>query len=156
MESALLLDEKKFPPMLPRALRVTRAKDPRKTALAQERSKAKALAMANEASNKSMKYKAKITPEQQSMAGRTSRLLGRAGEFHQRKGVSKPFKPRSSEESRPVIKTPEQFIFEGRRVSSKDTMPTDLKGKKGKKSKKGGKPQNRGTKRAATWRKTNK
>lgn len=154
VESALLLDGKKFPPMLPRALRVTRAKDPRKTALAQERSLAKAVTQAT----KNTKYKYKPTPEEQSRAGRTGKLLGRSAVFQARKGG----KNRESREVNtanpgPQIKTPEQIVFEGRRVSIKDTMPTDLKGKKkGKGKKPSGKPQNRGARRGAEWKKKNK
>ncbi|RSM13911.1 Nucleolar protein 12 [Fusarium oligoseptatum] len=145
VEAALLLDDKKFPPMLPRKLRVTRAKDPRKTALAQERAKAKAVA--TNGAPKSTKYKYKATPEEQSMAGRTSKLLGRSAAIQQRHG-KRPSKGSSEEVPNPLdeIKTPEQVIFEGRRASSRDALPKDLKfGKKGKnKGKpkaKGGKPQ---------------
>jgi nucleolar protein 12 len=46
---------------------------------------------------------------------------------------------------------PEHFVLEGKRASAKDGRPKDLKfGKKAKK--KGGKPTNRGTRRAAEWR----
>ena len=138
--------------MLPRALRVTRAKDPRKTALAQERSVAKAVAQAT----KNTKYKYKPTPEEQSMAGRTGKLLGRSAVFQQRKGGDKGKSSRvnAASDSAPTMKTPEQIVFEGRRVSIKDTMPTDLKGKKkGKGKKPQGKPQNRGAKRGAEWKK---
>ncbi|KAM0424790.1 hypothetical protein ACHAPT_010100 [Fusarium lateritium] len=157
VEAALLLNEKKFPPMLPRKLRVTRAKDPRKTALAQERAKSKV--DATNGAPKSMKYKHKATPEEQSMAGRTSKLLGRSAAIQQRHG-KRPSKGSSDEVPNPLdeIKTPEQVIFEGRRASSRDALPKDLKfGKKGKgKSKpkvKGGKPQNRSARRAAEWKK---
>ncbi|KAH7162925.1 hypothetical protein B0J13DRAFT_615536 [Dactylonectria estremocensis] len=149
VESALLLDGKKFPPMLPRALRVTRAKDPRKTALAQERSKAKSAATNGAA--KSTKYKAKATPEQQSMAGRTGKLLGRSAAVQQRHG-KRPQKTDGPEG--PTIKTPEQFVFEGRRATTRDALPKDLKAKKAK-GKKSGKPQNHGSKRAAEWKKKN-
>ncbi|KAF4999136.1 hypothetical protein FDECE_11599 [Fusarium decemcellulare] len=154
VEAALLLNEKKFPPMLPRKLRVTRAKDPRKTALAQERSKAKT--MAANGTTKSMKYKHKATPEEQSMAGRTSKLLGRSAAVQQRH-KKRPSKGSSEEVSNPLadIKAPEQFIFEGRRASAKDGPPKDLKlGKKSKgKGGKAGKPQNRSARRAAEWKK---
>ncbi|KAK0389535.1 hypothetical protein NLU13_3110 [Sarocladium strictum] len=153
VEGALLLDGKKFPPMLPRALRVTRAKDPRKTALAQERSLAKTLSQAT----KNTKYKYKPTPEEQSMAGRAGKLLGRSAVYKQRKGGNKSGPTGANAiHAGPQIKTPEQIVFEGRRVSIKDTMPTDLKGKKkGKGKKPPGKPQNRGARRGAEWKKKN-
>ncbi|KAM5355735.1 hypothetical protein ACJ41O_002381 [Fusarium nematophilum] len=153
VEAALLLDGKKFPPMLPRKLRVTRAKDPRKTSLAQERSKAKTL-VAN--GDKSMKYRHKATPEEQSMAGRTSKLLGRSAAAKQRHGKRQQ-KGNSDEVSNPLaaLKTPEQVVFEGRRASAKDGRPKDLKfGKKAKGKGKTGRPQNRSAKRAAEWKKT--
>ncbi|KAF9876522.1 nucleolar protein 12 [Colletotrichum karsti] len=167
VEAALLLDGKKYPPMLPRILRVTRAKAPHKTALAMERSaKGKPQAGGPGARGPgSTKYKAKITPEQQSMAGRASRLLGRSGamrEMRDRKGGDR--KPRQANGSGVVpkddIKAPEDFIFEGRRASAKDGRPSDLKfGKrtKGKGGvKKSTKPTGRGAKRAQEWRKKEK
>ncbi|KOS18674.1 Nucleolar protein 12 [Escovopsis weberi] len=96
VEAALLHDGKKFPPMLPRPLRVTRAKDPRKTASALDKARSKADAAADK-----------------------------------------------------------QIIFEGRRASSKDALPKDLKGKKGKakgKAKGQPKPKGRSARRASAWK----
>ncbi|KAH6898514.1 hypothetical protein B0T10DRAFT_111808 [Thelonectria olida] len=147
VEAALHLNDKKFPPLLPRKLRVTRAKDPRKTNLAAERSKAKSIAAG--AASKSTKYKVKATPEQQSMAGRTGKLLGRSAAFQQRRG--KRLSTDEAPEPVATIKTPEQIVFEGRRASAKDSASL----KPGKKAKKtSGRPQNRGAKRAAEWRKS--
>ncbi|POR39793.1 Nucleolar protein 12 [Tolypocladium paradoxum] len=145
VESALHLDGKKFPPMLPRALRVTRAKDPRKTVTAQERAKAKA--NASDDANRNTKYRPKITPEQQAAAGRAGKLLGRAGSAMLRN------KSRSdaSNGAHAGMKTPEQIVFEGRRASSRDALSKDLKGKKSKG--KPGKPKNRGARRATAWKK---
>lgn len=157
MESSLLLDGKKFPPMLPRTLRVTRAKDPRKTASAVEREKSR-LQIAR-ADGKGTKYKPKLTAEEKSQAGRAGKLLGRAGAAaERRKGQGKDW-PGSRQsvlqtDDDVEMKTPEQIVFEGTRASSKNGPPKDLKfGKKGKKPAKGGKPMNRGTRRAAEWRK---
>ncbi len=64
VEAALLLAGKKFPPLLPRELRVSRCKAPHKTARAVERSQqqqAKALSTGT----KSQKYVPKLTPEEQ-------------------------------------------------------------------------------------------
>ncbi|KAL7927505.1 hypothetical protein ACQKWADRAFT_276966 [Trichoderma austrokoningii] len=152
VEAALLLNGKKFPPMLPRALRVTRAKDPRKTALAVERAKSKADNA--EGASRSTKYKPKATPEEQAAAGRTRKLLGRSAAAKQRFGGKKKS---FSSAVRDVgagggeIKTPERIIFEGRRASQKDGLPKDLKlGKKNKKGK-SARPQHRGARRAAAW-----
>ncbi|TGJ87637.1 hypothetical protein E0Z10_g1104 [Xylaria hypoxylon] len=160
VEAALLLNEKKFPPMLPRALRVSRAKDPRKTALAMERS-TKAPPKRADTKRKSTKYTPKITPEQQSQAGRAGRLFGRSAAAKQHRELKDDRrKPRvradRPQESGDGIKPPEQFIFEGRRASSRDGKPRDLKfGKtKGKKGAVKAKAKGRGARRAAEWRKT--
>lgn len=159
VESALLLEGKKFPPMLPRTLRVSRAKDPRKTALAVERNVKTRLEGPNsrDSKSKSTKHKPKITPEQQSQAGRAGKLFGRAAAAEQRYGFRDEGR-HSTQRKEPAengaFKTPEQIVFEGRRASSKDGRPRDLKfGKtKGKKVIKA-KTKNRGAKRAAEWRK---
>ncbi|KAL6895777.1 hypothetical protein HDV57DRAFT_24419 [Trichoderma longibrachiatum] len=161
VEAALLLNGKKFPPMLPRPLRVTRAKDPRKTAQAVERARSKA-DVADGASSRSTKYKPKATPEQQAAAGRARKLLGRSAAAKQRHGgkrssafsasTARDGEREAAAAAQGTIKTPERIIFEGRRASSRDGLPKDLKiGKKNKK--KGGRPQNRGAKRAAAWKK---
>ncbi|KAI0537977.1 hypothetical protein GGR58DRAFT_469600 [Xylaria digitata] len=159
VESALLLDGKKFPPMLPRALRVSRAKDPRKTALAMERS-TKAPPKGVDA-KKNTKYTPKITPEQQSQAGRAGRLFGRSAAAKQKrelKGERRKSRVRGDQplENSDDIKPPEQFIFEGRRASARDGKPKDLKfGKtKGKKGAVKAKAKGRGARRAAEWRKS--
>ncbi|PTB64474.1 hypothetical protein BBK36DRAFT_1090682, partial [Trichoderma citrinoviride] len=157
VEAALLLNGKKFPPMLPRPLRVTRAKDPRKTAQAVERARAKT-DVADGATNRSTKYKPKATPEEQAAAGRTRKLLGRSAAAKQRHGRKRSFsasaKDGEAASAADGIKSPERIIFEGRRASSRDGLPKDLKiGKKNKK--KAGRPmrpQNRSAKRAAAWK----
>ncbi|GAP84819.1 putative RNA recognition domain-containing protein [Rosellinia necatrix] len=169
VESALLLNEKKFPPMLPRPLRVSRAKDPRKTALAMERtSKARLTApKIADGKRKSTGYVPKITPEQQSQAGRAGKLFGHAAAAkRQRELRGDRQKPREHREPRDRgdkprengdgIKPPEQFIFEGRRASAKDGKPKDLKfGKtKGKKGPVKTRTKGRGARRAAEWRKS--
>ncbi|KAI1807202.1 hypothetical protein F4811DRAFT_507353 [Daldinia bambusicola] len=160
VESALLLDGKKFPPMLPRILRVSRAKDPRKTALAMERTmKAKLESLHGQDKKlKSTKHKPKVTPEQQSQVGRLGKLLGKAAVAKQRRGIKGEGKPRKDKKEAPAIegfKSPEQIIFEGRRASEKDGRPADLKfGKtKGKKGVVKTKTKSRGARRAAEWRK---
>lgn len=163
VESALLLNGKKFPPMLPRILRVTRAKDPRKTALAMERTanaRPDPLKGAN-GKQKNTKYVPKITPEQQSQAGRAGKLFGRSAAVKQRRGIKGDRRISRDRGDKPQedgdgIKPPEQFIFEGRRASARDGKPKDLKfGKtKGKKGAIRAKAKGRGARRAAEWRKT--
>ncbi|PHH92447.1 hypothetical protein CDD83_7403 [Cordyceps sp. RAO-2017] len=148
VEAALLLDGKKFPPMLPRALRVTRAKAPHKTALAQERSRAKAIASGDTA--RRTKYERKISAEEQAAAGRAGKLLGRAGAALQRR---QDHAGAPGGASAAVRKSPEQIVFEGRRASAKDGRPKDLKlGKKGKKAR-AAKPKTRSARRGADWKK---
>ncbi|KHO00132.1 nucleolar protein 12 [Metarhizium album ARSEF 1941] len=136
VEAALLSDGKAYPPMLPRKLRVTRAKDPRKTARTQERAQAKAVAAHSKARN--TKYTPKMTPEQQAAAGRVNRLLGRAGAFlHRKKSGSSGANGTSKQ----------KVVFEGNRASSKDGRHKDLKlGRRGK-----GRPKSRAASRAAQW-----
>ncbi|KAI1826425.1 hypothetical protein F4861DRAFT_545962 [Xylaria intraflava] len=161
VESAILLNGKKFPPMLPRVLRVSRAKDPRKTALAMERTSKVRVKTLKSADTKrgSTGYTPKITPEQQSQAGRAGKLFGRAAAAKQRqelKGGRRQSRNNggNEQESGDGIKPPESFIFEGRRASAKDGKPKDLKfGKtKGKKGAVKAKAKGRGARRAAEWR----
>lgn len=141
--------------MLPRALRVTRAKDPRRTANAQERLKEKMIAASHD--SKSTKYKKKLTPEEKSMAGRAGRLLGRSAAATQGRKTKGPNHRAGSgswskERAMDGMKTPEQIVFEGTRASSSAGRPRELK--LGKKSKsKPSKPAGRGARRAAEWRK---
>ncbi|TFB06065.1 Nucleolar protein 12 [Trichoderma ghanense] len=160
VEAALLLNGKKFPPMLPRPLRVTRAKDPRKTAQAVERARAKTDVA--DGASRSTKYKPKVTPEQQAAAGRARKLLGRSAAAKQRHAGKRSF-PAAAKDGEGEgaggaadgIKSPERIIFEGRRASSRDGLPKDLKiGKKNKKkASRPMRPQNRGARRAAAWQK---
>ncbi|KAK4160968.1 putative nucleolar protein 12 [Cladorrhinum sp. PSN259] len=162
VEKAILLNEKKFPPMLPRALRVTRCKAPHKTARALEAKEARQAAERKASDKKSGKgaYVPKVTAEAQTLAGRAGKLLGRAGAAQlsgKGKKGSKSGKPVSRSEilEKSGIKPPENFVFEGRRASEKDGKPKDLKfkGARSSKDKKGyKKPGGRGATRAANWR----
>ncbi|KAJ6780580.1 hypothetical protein PWT90_04063 [Aphanocladium album] len=154
VEEALLLDGKSFPPMLPRKLRVTRAKDPRKTNQAIERTKAKFNSSGgggggggkngSERNGKFARkgaatYVPKMTPDQQAAAGRAGKLFGRA---HGRAGGNTALPS--------GIKAPEKIVFEGRRASSRDALPKDLK-KKAKTKK--ARPTTRSARRGADWKK---
>lgn len=113
------------------------------------------------------KYVPKLTAEQQTMAGRAGKLFGHSaaakarisskpngggarkpGSRRDRQGEDRPAGRKEGPPSLAGIKGPESFIFEGRRASSKDGLPKDLKMKvkgKGKGKKKfgggGGKPK---------------
>ncbi|KAH8837630.1 hypothetical protein MCOR27_011727 [Pyricularia oryzae] len=159
VEAALLLDGKKFPPLLPRALRVTRCKAPHKTARAMERAtQSKASALANAGKPKSTKYVRKVTVEEKTGAGRAGKLLGRSAAARLG-GFNKPrFGKGKAANAAPVdsdFKSPEEIIFEGHRASVKEGKPKDLKfkGSKVKKSKRpvSGNQKRRAT-RAANWK----
>ncbi|KAH6651039.1 hypothetical protein F5144DRAFT_503455 [Chaetomium tenue] len=160
VESAILINGKKFPPMLPRELRVTRCKAPHKTARAMEARNQRAPAASDRkggkfdkrggkpdtGSNAEGKYVPKPTAESQTLAGRASKLLGRFGaaklagkapglNSKKRRDRRDRFVNRGGEAAGGEtggIKGPEQFVFEGRRASAKDGKPKDLKFKKGK------------------------
>ena len=117
VEGALALDGKSFPPMLPRKVRVQRAK-------AQKRNAVKGEAAARGTAGKGTGYKRKVTGEEASRAGRAGKLFGRAGADRVRKG-----KPRGGEgvtganmevlgKKGEGVKRPEDFVFEGHRAKS--------------------------------------
>ncbi|KAB5580979.1 nucleolar protein 12 [Coniochaeta sp. 2T2.1] len=156
VESALLLNAKSFPPMLPRPLRVSRCKAPHKTARAQE-AKAAKFSFASKPSSKSATakkgdYVPKPTPETQTLSGRASKLLGKAaaskaaldarlavkkgrrsGERRERGGPGGKERTGANDTAvgekgaMKAFRSPEDIVFEGRRASSKDGKPKDLK-----------------------------
>ncbi|PHH67193.1 hypothetical protein CDD81_2962 [Ophiocordyceps australis] len=146
VEGALLLNGSKHPPMLPRRLRVTRAKDPRKTALAQSRSQEKARATAAESAI-NPRYRSKQSSQDLAAAGRAGKLLGRVGALKQRNRARFAF---SHTPVSTVIKSPEQIVFEGQRASAINGGSGD--GKSTKSKRKSMKPNNKSTRRAAEWR----
>ncbi|KAF4634020.1 hypothetical protein G7Y89_g4093 [Cudoniella acicularis] len=155
VEAALLFNEKKYPPMLPRVLRVVRAKAVRKTALASQNSRSNPKNSKNP--NKAQIYNPKMPAEEASLKGRASKLLGRAGAAKFRKGqgsgangMAVGTRGSAGSEIEGILKKPEQIVFEGYRASAKNGKPKDLKMGGGKKK---GKPTNRGAKRASAWKK---
>lgn len=162
VETALLFNEKKYPPMLPRVLRVVRAKAVGKTALA---SAARANYKADKHPNKSQIYSPKMSSEASSLQGRAGKLLGRAGaaQFKKREGSgvngTAMGKRGAKTENRTgsgiegIAKTPESIVFEGYRASAKSGKPRDLKMGGGGGKKKGGKPRTRSSQRASAWKK---
>ena len=168
VEKAILLEGKKFPPMLPRALRVSRCKAPHKTKRAAEAKEKARGGKFDKNKNKDGKYVPKPTSQISSLAGRAGKLLGRSGaaqfisktpgQFNKNKperGERRPEAGKGGEDM--PIKTPEAIIFEGRRASAKDGRPKDLKFKGTKTvKKKVPKPKSHGGLRAAKWRADNK
>ncbi|KAK0302434.1 Nucleolar protein 12 [Friedmanniomyces endolithicus] len=159
VEAALLYNEKKFPPMLPRKLRVTRAKAVKRNA------KPDSGRPTNRGPN-STGYQRKVTGEERSQAGRAGKLFGRAGAANMRKPPGRggrrgdPMHSADNPNNTKLgdgtpraagIKRPEDFVFEGHRASNKSGK-TGLKlgGKSKGKSK--GKPTTRSSKRGTAFK----
>jgi nucleolar protein 12 len=130
--------------MLPRRLRVMRAKAVKKRAERPRQSE--------------REKEAGILDR--SMQGRASKLLGRAGAAQIRKGVGKrTMDPMARTQgngeppSEEVVGENEgqAVVFEGHRAKAHDRVAGLKVGRKGKRK---GKPSTRSTKRAAAWRKT--
>ncbi|KAL8826333.1 MAG: hypothetical protein Q9191_003864 [Dirinaria sp. TL-2023a] len=145
VEKALLYDGKKFPPLLPRMLRVTRAKNVRKTGNRPSAAVRPTGGDLNEA--KTAGYRPKIPSEVRSLSGRAGKLLGRAGAAQVRGSSDGQRKPAG------VLKSPETLIFEGYRASSRQGKGTLKLGGSGKKQ---GKPRTRSSKRGAAFKASGK
>ncbi|KAL8795557.1 MAG: hypothetical protein Q9195_001978 [Heterodermia aff. obscurata] len=140
VEKALLYNDKKFAPLLPRVLRVTRAKNASKTNTRQQDERRPKYDPVH--SQTSSGYQPKITPQTQSLTGRAGKLLGRAGAAQFRD------KQKRGHKSLGVKRSPEAIVFEGHRASSKQG-----KGMlKQKGSKKQTKPQGRSSRRGAAFK----
>ncbi|EON62036.1 hypothetical protein W97_01255 [Coniosporium apollinis CBS 100218] len=143
-EAALLYNDKSFPPLLPRKLRVLRAK-------AQKRNAAKIRPPPPRHAANGI-YNPKPQPEHASLAGRAGKLLGRAGAAQVLKGQQRP------ESGKGIgigagIRAPEGFVFEGHRASSKQGKSGLKLGGAGKKKGKGkGKPTTRSSRRGEAWK----
>ncbi|KAI9846486.1 MAG: Nucleolar protein 12 [Sclerophora amabilis] len=143
VEAALLYNEKSFPPLLPRKLRVTRAKNIKKTASSSKRDSTGFTLPGNS----SRIYNPKVTPESKSLQGRAGRLLGRAGAARFRSEGRETIK--SGKPLNGVTKSPEMVVFEGYRASEQSGRPTMKFGGSGKKK---GKPKTRSSKRGTAWK----
>ncbi|EKD12598.1 nucleolar protein 12 [Drepanopeziza brunnea f. sp. 'multigermtubi' MB_m1] len=155
VEAALLFNEKKYPPMLPRVLRVVRAKAVRKTALASAASRPDP--RKGKVSSKPRIYQPKTSAELSSLKGRAGKLLGKAGAAQFRNAASGANgtvmgKKGDGKAVVGISKTPESIVFEGYRASSKNGKPKGLKMGGEKKGK--GKPKGRSSARASSWRKS--
>jgi nucleolar protein 12 len=137
--------------MLPRVLRVTRAKAVEKAALASQHTRPSSRPPANRSGNPNRErtYNPKVSEQELSLQGRAAKLLGKAGSARLRgKELSLGRRPKGGFEE--IARVPESMVFEGFRASSKSGKPKDLKLGGGKKSK----PKNRSAKRATEWRKS--
>lgn len=125
VEAALLLDGKKFPPLLPRKLRVTRARKVQKRRESGPASGANSRELG-------------VGSAHSSLRGRAAKLLGRAGAAKLKEGGSGP-----------KSKSNEPFIFEGYRASEgapKFKIKTKSRGAAK------GKPKTRSSRRAAAYK----
>ncbi|KAI4115088.1 MAG: hypothetical protein LQ345_004253 [Seirophora villosa] len=144
VEKALLYNDKKFPPLLPRLLRVTRAK--KMTRAATRNPGPGGVGQATSTSSKA-RYAPRVDPVARSMSGRAAKLFGRAAAAHL-KDKGGPYRAPVIKGSGGVSKAPEQVIFEGHRASSKFSRGT----KAGGSEKKRGKPQTRSGRRGAEFK----
>ncbi|KAI6246935.1 Nucleolar protein 12 [Erysiphe necator] len=162
VEAALLLNEKKFPPMLPRVLRVVRAKSSSKTAsvLANRSVKKKLPNTINSAI-----FNPKLSSEQLSLGGRASKLLGKSGAAKLRTesdttilGNTIKYPKSGPRKNLSLVgdKTKNLshgLVFEGHRARS--TSVKLKKAKLGLKSK-SKRPNTRSSRRASEWKSKNK
>ncbi|KAL2016946.1 hypothetical protein VTK56DRAFT_2822 [Thermocarpiscus australiensis] len=159
VEAAILLNGKKFPPMLARELRVSRCKAPRKAARAVDARQGKTAHSLDRKGKHDKKKKGKAHDSGKYV----SKTTGEEKKHGKNPGKDEREKKRRTEDRgmKDIVKGPEEFVFEGRRASAKDGRPRDLKFKarskdkvhKQKKKKKGVKSKNsRGALRAAKWR----
>jgi len=145
VEAALLFNDKKFPPLLPRKLRVTRAKSMRKTS--SYSTNGKPSVRASSKNGPSHIYNPKITPEAKSLQGRAGKLLGQAGAAQLTSKRRHSWE--GSKNTGGVTKTPESIVFEGYRASRKQGKGgLKMKGS----GKKQGKPGTRSSKRGAAFK----
>lgn len=149
VEAALLFNEKKFPPLLPRKLRVSRAK--KNTGPKPESKSASKGPLRNgvRTTHGGRGQGGRVDPEQQSFKGRAAKLLGRAGAAGMKSATQSNTTPLGA---KGTIKAPESFVFEGHRASSSQGNK-GLRLGKGSGKKKDGRPRNRSAKRGAEWKK---
>jgi nucleolar protein 12 len=143
--------------MLPRVLRVTRAKAMKKTALASQHTHPSKRLFPDGSSNPNREriYRPKISGQHQSLQGRAAKLLGKAGAARFKRTsntTGEEMQPHRRSEG--ILKTPESIVFEGYRASQKTGKPKNLKlgGSGGKKKK--GKLRTRSSRRASEWKKS--
>lgn len=130
VEAALLYNDKKFPPLLPRKLRVVRAKKFKRNGEGPSKDNM------NRSHERRQPMRMKPSTEETTLKGRVTKLLGRAGAALSKSGT---------------FKRPESFIFEGHRASNSQGNRGLKLGGKGN-GKKKAKPTNRSAKRGTAWK----
>ena len=139
----MLYHGKKFPPMLPRVLRVSRAK----RSLANTSRTSKLPHKKGVVSTSSDVYQPKLSSKTMSLSGRARKLLGSAGaaNLHKFQGARTFPSELGADVSTPATRT----VFEGHRASSKQNRGTIKLGGSGKKQ---GKPRTRSSRRGAAFK----
>jgi nucleolar protein 12 len=135
--------------MLPRILRVTRAKALKKTASAQKSDRP--ARQGSEKKGKDAVYNPKLSSERQSLQGRAARLLGKAGAA-QLKGRDE-HDDQANKRIAGIAKSPEDIVLEGYRATPKSGRPKDLKFGKAGGAKRKADPRSKSRKRASDWKK---
>jgi len=133
VEAALLFDGKKFPPLLPRKLRVERAKPQRKNGKPGS-------GRPGISKPRMIGYQRKVTGEEASRLGRAEKLLGRAAAAQMKHSKSLQLRPNE-------LRKPESYVFEGHRASSTSGKAGLKLGRKSK-----GKPSTRSARRGASYK----
>ncbi|RMZ66940.1 nucleolar 12 [Pyrenophora seminiperda CCB06] len=124
VEAALQLNEQKFPPMLPRKLRITRCKAEKK----KDKPRGPPPSSKSQRANGKAGYAPKLTEEQKSLQGRARSMLGKVAK----------------------AQTKEGFVFEGHRASERQGKSgLKFKGSGGKKKGPNGRKS-----RSAGWKKS--
>ncbi|KAL9086944.1 MAG: hypothetical protein Q9159_003906 [Coniocarpon cinnabarinum] len=125
VESALLFNDKKFPHMLPRKLRVVRCKKPSQTALAldKNRKRTKEVEKSERAASRTKRQSAatganKIKPDEQARQGRLKKMLGKAGVAEMR-AADKAGRSKSNAGVNGALR-PGSMVFEGHRATSSE------------------------------------
>ena len=133
VERALIFNDKKYPPMLPRRLRVVKAKVFKKRpASGEKRGQYLRYQKRNSATSKP-----KASLAVRTISGRAPKLLGRAG--------SAQLKEKHNSDRIDVAKTPDLFVLEGYRASRNMSKPMSM-------AKKRAKPQSRSSRRGTEFK----
>lgn len=136
MEKALLYHEKKFPPLLPRILRVTRARSIKNSTTHNRRHGNKHGVLSKSAGI----YQPRLSLEAQSLAGRAgAAYLKNSGHINHH----------PNQKLNHIAKTPESIVFEGHRANRSQGKEPLRSGGSGKRE---GKPRSRSSKRGAPFK----
>ncbi|KAI9798869.1 MAG: Nucleolar protein 12 [Piccolia ochrophora] len=144
VEAALLYNDKKFPPLLPRKLRVTRARA-MKRKITSSGSYASGIVKSRSAQKGA--YNPKQSSKSQSLNGRANKLLGHADAAKLRAmgGLAAD----AGRTARGGPKADQSVVFEGYRASSKEGTRDSKLGKSGRRK---GKPTTRSSRRGTAWK----